>query len=95
MSLTKLSLVGIIKLFLLRENLVNDIPAGDGNVANLFLRCWVSRTKLFKIFAKSMENSFLFFIEDMQIFKTKIKLSVMFEDFKIISFSRRQSQECD
>ncbi len=26
-----------------RENLVSDIPAGDGNVANLFLQCGGSR----------------------------------------------------
>jgi hypothetical protein len=36
MSLTKLSLAGIIKLFPPR---ISDIPAGDGNVANLFLQC--------------------------------------------------------
>ncbi len=30
---------GIAKLFPPRESLVSDIPAGDGNVANLFLRC--------------------------------------------------------
>jgi hypothetical protein len=43
MSLTKLSLGGnydvIYKLFLPRESLVSDIPAGDGNIENLFLRC--------------------------------------------------------
>jgi hypothetical protein len=33
MSLTKL---GIIKLFLSRESLISDIPAGDGKMANLF-----------------------------------------------------------
>ncbi len=31
--------MGIIKLFPPRESLVSDIPAGDGNVSNLFLRC--------------------------------------------------------
>ncbi len=36
MSLTKLSLGGIILLFPPRKSLVSDIPAGDGNVANLF-----------------------------------------------------------
>jgi len=40
MSLTKLSLGGnndvIHKLFLPRESLVSDIPAGDRNIANLF-----------------------------------------------------------
>jgi hypothetical protein len=30
---------GIIKLFPTRENLVSDIPAGDGKMANLFLQC--------------------------------------------------------
>jgi hypothetical protein len=40
MSLTKLSLGGnynvIYKLFLPRESLVSDIPAGDGNIEKLF-----------------------------------------------------------
>jgi len=39
MSLTKLSWAVIIKLFPPRESLVSDIPAGDGNIANLFLQC--------------------------------------------------------
>ncbi len=43
MSLTKLSPGGnydiIYKLFLPWENLVSDIPAGDGNIEKLFLRC--------------------------------------------------------
>ncbi len=43
MSLTKLSLDGnyddIYKLFLHRESLVSDIPAGDGNIEKLFLQC--------------------------------------------------------
>jgi hypothetical protein len=43
MSLTRLSLGGnydvIYKLFLPRESSVSDIPAGDGNVKKLFLRC--------------------------------------------------------
>ncbi len=30
---------GIIQLFLVRKSLVSEIPAGDGNVANLFLLC--------------------------------------------------------
>jgi hypothetical protein len=46
MSLTKHSLGGnydvIYKLFLLRESLVNDIPAGDGKIEKLFLRCIAS-----------------------------------------------------
>jgi hypothetical protein len=40
---TKLSLGGnndvITELFLPREGLVSDIPAGDGKLVNLFLRC--------------------------------------------------------
>ncbi len=36
MSLTKLSLAGIIKFFPARESLVSDIPAGDGKTADLF-----------------------------------------------------------
>jgi hypothetical protein len=40
---TKLSLGGnnevITELFLPRESLVSDIPAGDGKLVNLFLRC--------------------------------------------------------
>ncbi len=43
MSQTKLSLDGnydvIYKLFLHRESLVSDIPAGDGNIEKLFLQC--------------------------------------------------------
>jgi hypothetical protein len=42
-SLTKLSLGGnydiIYKLFLPRESLVSNIPAGDGNIKKLVLRC--------------------------------------------------------
>jgi hypothetical protein len=65
-------------------------------MSRIFLRCRVRRTKLCSIFAKCMENPFLFFIEDMQIFKTKIKLfSLMFADFKINSFSGRQNQPCE
>jgi hypothetical protein len=40
MSLTKLSLDGNT-VFLPRESLVSDIPAGDGKMANLFLQCMV------------------------------------------------------
>jgi hypothetical protein len=40
MSLNKLPLGGnydvMYKLFLLRESLVSDIPAGDGNIEKLF-----------------------------------------------------------
>jgi hypothetical protein len=43
MSLTKLSLDGnnlyMTSLFPPRESLVSDIPAGDGNIEKLFLRC--------------------------------------------------------
>ncbi len=43
MSPTKLSMGGnnkvINKLFPPRESLVSDIPAGDGNIEKLFLRC--------------------------------------------------------
>ncbi len=42
-SLTKLSLGGkkfyMTSLFPPRESLVSDIPAGDGNIEKLFLRC--------------------------------------------------------
>jgi hypothetical protein len=30
---------GIVKLFPAGENLVSDIPAGDGETANFFLQC--------------------------------------------------------
>ncbi len=36
---------GIVKLNPPRGILVSDIPAGDGNVANLFLRCSVSNSE--------------------------------------------------
>jgi len=43
MSLTTLSLavnnLYMTSLFLLRESVVSDIPAGDGKLANLFLQC--------------------------------------------------------
>jgi hypothetical protein len=43
MSLTKLFLGGnndvIYKLFPPRESLVSDIPAGEGKIVKLFLRC--------------------------------------------------------
>ncbi len=43
---TKLSLGGnndvITEFFLPRRSLVSDIPAGDGKLVNLFLRCIVS-----------------------------------------------------
>jgi hypothetical protein len=56
MSLTKLSLGGnydvIYKLFPPRESLVSDIPAGDGNIEKLFLRCCSLREK--KIYIAAM-----------------------------------------
>jgi hypothetical protein len=36
MSLTIISLAGIIKLFPARDSLVSDIPAGDRKIINLF-----------------------------------------------------------
>jgi hypothetical protein len=36
--------IKLIKLFPSRQSLVSDIPAGDGNVANLFLQCSPSPT---------------------------------------------------
>jgi hypothetical protein len=43
MSLTKLSMGAnydvIYKLFLLKESLVSDIPAGDGNIETFFTVC--------------------------------------------------------
>ncbi len=53
-TLTKLSLGGnydvIYKLFLPRESLVSDIPAGDGNIKKLFLRCMDSGPTNRKLF---------------------------------------------
>ncbi len=47
-SRDKLSLGGnndvITELFLLRGSLVSDIPAGDGKLVNLFLRCTLVST---------------------------------------------------
>jgi hypothetical protein len=52
MSLTKLFLGGnydiTYNLFLPRESLVSDIPAGDGNIEKLFLRCNFAKTKVLK-----------------------------------------------
>jgi hypothetical protein len=44
MSLTKLFLDRIIKLFPSRESMVRDIPPGDGKMANLFLQCMLARS---------------------------------------------------
>jgi hypothetical protein len=45
MSLNKLSLGGnnlyMTSLVLIRESLVSDIPAGDGNIEKIFLKCTV------------------------------------------------------
>ncbi len=53
MSLTKLALDGnndvIYKLFPPRESLVNDIPAGDGNIKKFFLRCSLLSTAVSKL----------------------------------------------
>ncbi len=50
MSLTKLSLGGnnlyMTSLFPPRESFVSDIPAGDGNIEKLFLRCKVIHLSL-------------------------------------------------
>ncbi len=35
--------ISLIKLFPARERLVSDIPAGEGEIVNLFLRCRCSR----------------------------------------------------
>jgi hypothetical protein len=47
---TKLSLGGnydvIAELFLPRGSLVSDIPAGDGKLVNLFLRCMVQFSRI-------------------------------------------------
>jgi hypothetical protein len=52
MSLAKLSLGGnnlyMTSLFPPRESLVSDIPAGDGNIKKLFLRCSESLFQLVK-----------------------------------------------
>jgi hypothetical protein len=49
--ITKLSLGGnndvITELFLPRGSLVSDIPAGDGKLVNLFLRCIGISSKFF------------------------------------------------
>jgi hypothetical protein len=53
-SLTKLSLDGnydvIYKLFLHRESLVNDIPAGDGNIEKLFLQCRENLWEVWRVY---------------------------------------------
>jgi hypothetical protein len=49
MSVTKLSLGGnndvIYKLFPPMESLVNNIPAGDGNIEKLFLECTIKLSR--------------------------------------------------
>ncbi len=39
------------------ESLVSDIPAGDGKMANLFLKCTLSSMKLTSLFRKSTLES--------------------------------------
>jgi hypothetical protein len=52
MSLTKLSLGGnndvIYKVFPPRESLASDIPAGEGNIEQLFFRC--GHQKIIKLY---------------------------------------------
>ncbi len=62
---TKLSLGGnndiITELFLPRGSLVSDIPAGDGKLVNLFLRCGdasVARS-IRKYLAQNMQTTYL------------------------------------
>ncbi len=43
MSLTKLFLAGVIKLFPARESLISDIPAGDGKMDILFYSVAIPR----------------------------------------------------
>jgi hypothetical protein len=60
---TKLSLGGnndvITELFLPRESLVIDIPAGDGKLVNLFLRCIIEKRTSFatKLYLKKLRNN--------------------------------------
>ncbi len=42
--------LGIIKLFLTRENLISDIPAGDGETVNNFLQCIFLKRVFIKFF---------------------------------------------
>jgi hypothetical protein len=50
---------GIIKLFPPRESLVSDIPAGDGNVANLFFEVY-----LIKIVVQDLILHLLFYYKN-------------------------------
>ncbi len=56
---TKLSLGGnndiITELFLPRGSLVSNIPAGDGKLVNLFLRCTVRQCKVAKFLGPDWE----------------------------------------
>jgi hypothetical protein len=40
--------MGIMKLFLARESLVSDIPAGDGTITNLFFAVFRHEKKMRK-----------------------------------------------
>jgi hypothetical protein len=69
MSLTKLSLDGnydvIYKLFLHRESLVSDIPAGDGNIEKLFLQC-----TYFPSSSRRFSNGFIMVFKGKQLART-------------------------
>jgi hypothetical protein len=58
MSLTKLSLEGNKELFQARESLVNDIPAGDGKLANLFYSVEHSRLYIFFLLGSTDRTPF-------------------------------------
>jgi hypothetical protein len=45
--------VTLLKKFPISESLVSDIPAGDGKMANLFLKCTLSSMKLKSLFRNS------------------------------------------
>jgi hypothetical protein len=72
---TKLSLGGnydvITELFLPRGSLVSDIPAGDGKLVNLFLRCKVEN--LNKIFLSAVPKAEVLKICQENLLKTNGK----------------------
>jgi hypothetical protein len=72
---------GIIKFFPPRESLVSDIPAGDGNVANLFLRC---REEMFPLF----EN-----FQRLSGFSSRDFMNEGTEDQKIPGIPRRRDSD--
>jgi hypothetical protein len=61
MSLSKLSLGGnyfyMTSLFPPRERLISDIPAGDGNIEKLFLRCTLLVWKIIFIDATNIGHA--------------------------------------